>query len=236
MKGRFADAWQKAAADQPTPDLLRTLAVAGFSGVYVDRAGYDDRGVAIERDLARETGARPIETDDYRLAFYDLRPFATALRDRLGPDGWAAARAASLDAVTATWQGGFLGRDDGPGGSVGRVCASRGRLRLDNPSGRPRQIEVSMDLRSTADEPRRVRIEWPDGAAEYPAGPAAVPVRKSLLVPAGGLTVPLSVQGIGPSVDPKAPAFRVERFALAEPDGPAPGRLAGSDGSGPARR
>jgi phosphoglycerol transferase len=236
MKGRFADAWQKAAADQPTPDLLRTLAVAGFSGVYVDRAGYDDRGAAIDRDLARETGARPIESDDHRLAFYNLRPFATALRDRLGAERWAAARAATLDAVTATWLGGFLGRDDGPDGSVGRVCASRGRLRLDNPSGRARRVEVSMDLRSAADAPRRVRIEWPDGAAEYPAGPAAVPVRRSLVVPPGGLTVLLSVQGIGPSVDPKSPAFRVERFALAEPGVPAPGRLAESAGAGSARR
>ena len=30
------------------------------------------------------------------------------LRVRLGPGGWAEARSASLDAVTATWLGGFL--------------------------------------------------------------------------------------------------------------------------------
>ena len=210
MKGRFADAWQKAAVDRPTPDMLRTLAVAGFSGVYVDRAGYDDRGVAIETVLRQETGPPPLSSEDHRFAVYDLRPFATALRDRLGPEGWARARAETLDAVTATWLGGFLGRDDG---TLGRICGPRGRLRLDNPSDRPRPIELSMDLRSPGG-PRRVRIDWPDGPSTYPT---AGPVRKALVVPTGGVTLLLSAEGAGTVGDPSAPAFRVERFTIAEP-------------------
>ena len=124
MKGRYGDAWQKAASDRPAPGMLRSLALAGFSGVYVDRAGFDDRGVALEAALVREAGAAAIESGDHRLAFYDLRPFATALRDRLGPEGWAEARSACLDAVTATWLGGFLGRVDAPDGSWARPAAS----------------------------------------------------------------------------------------------------------------
>ena len=212
--------------------MLRSLALAGFSGVYVDREGYDDRGVAIEADLGRLTGAAAIESGDRRRAFYDLRPFATALRDGLGPDGWAEARRASLDAVTATWLGGFLGRDDGPDGPPGRICGPRGRVRLDNPSDRPRRVELSMDLRDLALAPRRVRIGWPDGAADYPA---AGPVRKSLVVPPGGVTILFSLEGAGPFADPKAPTFRVERFAIAEPDPRPAGRMA-AEPAGSARR
>ncbi len=214
MKGRFGDAWQKAAVDQPTPAMLRTLAVAGFSGVYVDRAGYDDRGIAIEAGLMRETGLLPIASVDHRLAFYDLRPFAAALRDRLGPDGWAEARSASLDAVTATWLGGFLGRVDGPGGRTSRVCGPRGRMRLDNPSDRPRRIEVTMDLRGLAAGPGPIRVDWPDGAEDYPPGAT---VRRPLVVPPGGLALLFSAPGA--AVGPEAPAFLVERFAVDEPGG-----------------
>jgi phosphoglycerol transferase len=230
MKGRYDDAWQKAAVDQPIPAMLRSLALAGFSGVYVDRAGFDDRGLAIEAGLVREAGASPIESGDHRLAFYDLRPFATALRDRLGPEGWAEARSACLDAVTATWLGGFLGRVDGPDGSSARTCGQRGRLRLDNPSNRPRMVELSMDLRGASARSRPVRIEWPDGPEAYPPDG---PVRQSLVVPPGGLTLPFSTSAAG-APDPKAPAFRVERFVIAEADVP-PGRLAG-DAAGKARR
>jgi phosphoglycerol transferase len=227
MKGRFGDAWQKAAADQPTSAMLRSLALAGFSGVYIDRAGFDDRGAATEVGLVREVGAPAIISPDHRFAFYDLRPFATALRDRLGPEGWAEARSASLDAVTPTWLGGFLGRVDGPADSPVRVCGPRGRLRLDNPSDRPRTVELSMDLRRVSAGSQPVRIDWPDGPEVYPPDG---PVRRSLAVPPGGLTLLFSTSAAGP----KAQAFRVERFAIAE-QGAAPGRLAG-DPAGPARR
>ncbi|HEY2155852.1 MAG TPA: hypothetical protein VGH33_09495, partial [Isosphaeraceae bacterium] len=230
MKGRFGDAWQKAASDQPAPAMLRSLALAGFSGVYVDRAGFDDRGLTVEAGLVREAGAAPIESVDHRLAFYDLRPFATALRDRLGPEGWAEARSVSLDAVTATWLGGFLGRVDGPGGAPARVCGQRGRLRLDNPSDRPRKVELSMDLRGASAGSRPVRIDWPDGPEVYaPDGS----LHRSLVVPPGGSTLLFSTSAAG-APDPKAPAFRVERFTIAESD-PTLGRLAG-DPAGAARR
>ena len=232
MKGRFDDAWQKAAVDQPTSAMLRSLALAGFSGIYVDRDGYNDRGVALEADLRRLTGGSPIESGDRRLAFYDLRPFATALRERLGPEGWAEARRAMLDAVTATWLGGFLGRDDGPDGPIGRTCGPRGRVRLDNPSDLPRRVELSMELRDLASAPRRVRVGWPDGAADYPA---VGPVLKTLVVPPGGVTLLFSLEGAGPFADPKAPTFRVDRFAIAEPGGRPPGRLA-TDSAGSVRR
>ncbi len=231
MKGRFGDAWQKAAVDQPAPAMLRSLALAGFSGVYVDRAGFDDRGVALEAGLAREAGATAIESVDRRLAFYDLRPFATSLRDRLGPAGWSEASERELGAVTATWLGGFLGRVDGPGGPPARICGPRGRLRLDNPSDRPRRVELSMSLRGLASGSHSVRIDWPDGAeAHAPDGP----VRRSLVVPPGGLTLLFTMSAAG-AFDPKAPAFLVERFAIAEP-GATPGRLAGDAPDGAVRR
>ena len=53
MKGRFGDSWQKYAVDRPTPETLRTIALAGFSGVWVDRDGYADRGAAVEAKLAK---------------------------------------------------------------------------------------------------------------------------------------------------------------------------------------
>ncbi len=222
MKGRYGDAWQKAASDQPAPAMLRSLALAGFSGVYIDRAGFDDRGVAVEAGLAREAGAPPIESDDHRLAFYDLRPFATALSDRLGPEGWAEARSACLDVVTASWLGGFLGRVDGPDGSSSHICGQRGRLRLDVPSDRPRRVEVSMDLRGASGRSRPVRIDWPDGPEVYAPD---VPVRRSLVIPPAGLTLNFATSAAG-AADPKSPAFRVERFAIAESEPPS-GRLAG---------
>ncbi len=171
MKGRSADAWQKAASDQPSAAMLRSLALAGFSGVYVDRAGFDDRGLALEAGLVREAGAAAIESGDHRLAFYDLRPFATALRDRLGPESWAEARSACLDAVTATWLGGFLDRVDGPDGSWSRACAPAGPIAAGQPLG-------SAAPGRAGDGPSRRRRRLMPGPDRLAGWPRDLPARR----------------------------------------------------------
>jgi hypothetical protein len=103
-------------------------------------------------------------------------------------------------------------------------------LRLDNPSDRPKKVELSMDLRGASAGSRPVRIDWPDGPEVYaPDGS----LHRSLVVPPGGSTLLFSTSAAG-APDPKAPAFRVERFTIAESD-PTLGRLAG-DPAGAARR
>ena len=172
MKGRYGDAWQKYAADRPTPEMLRTIAAAGFAGVWVDRDGYGDRGAGIEARLTRAVGAAPMTSRDGHLAFYDLTAYSARLRDELGPERWAAARAEALRPMVVTWHGGFYGREEGPGDMTWHWSSGAGEVRIANPSGEPRRVEVSMGLATMDPAPAKVAIEGPDGMFEYPADAA----------------------------------------------------------------
>ncbi len=80
---------------------------AGFSGVYVDRFGYNDNGAKLEGELGRLLGGAPVVSPDQRLTFFDLRPYQQRLLATISEAEQAARRAAALHPPTAIWQKGF---------------------------------------------------------------------------------------------------------------------------------
>ena len=78
-KGRPQD-WASVAQGLPLSSLLDGVAAAGFSGIYIDRYGYADGGVAIEKSIRALVGSAPMQSTNKRLLFFDIRPFAARLR------------------------------------------------------------------------------------------------------------------------------------------------------------
>jgi phosphoglycerol transferase len=72
MKGRFYDNWQVAIANSPVTDMIHHLYLSGFEGVLVDGFGYDDGGLAINKEITNTTGVSPRISVDSRYAFFDL--------------------------------------------------------------------------------------------------------------------------------------------------------------------
>ena len=75
MKGREVSRWQADLATRPLPDALERLALAGFSGVYLDRAGFADSGAAREAELSRLLGVQPLVSQSGRQTFFDMRAY-----------------------------------------------------------------------------------------------------------------------------------------------------------------
>jgi phosphoglycerol transferase len=82
VRGRDGD-WQGALVRLPAPEALDALTAVGFTGLMIDRAGYDDHGAGIEAEYTRTLGQEPRVSPDGRLVFYDLRAWARDLRARL---------------------------------------------------------------------------------------------------------------------------------------------------------
>lgn len=73
MKGRRADAWQKATSSLPVPSMVSNLIKRGFTGLYVDKFGYEENDViALETALAEILKKPPIY-DNHGRSFWDLR-------------------------------------------------------------------------------------------------------------------------------------------------------------------
>ncbi len=75
MKGRPIGEWQKRVSQLPASKLLRKIAIAGFSGLYINRNGYEDNGKAIENNLMTILQQKPLENSTKELLFFDLRPY-----------------------------------------------------------------------------------------------------------------------------------------------------------------
>lgn len=82
VKGRQG-VWLNTAATLPTNQLVPALIGAGFSGIYLDGAGYADAGQTEIGALTALVGAPSITSTDKRFSFFDLRAYAqTALAAR----------------------------------------------------------------------------------------------------------------------------------------------------------
>jgi hypothetical protein len=77
--------WQDALSRLEPTEALDALTAVGFSGLMIDRAGYEDQGALMGYGYTTTLGQAPQVSPDGRLLFYDLRPWARALRERLTP-------------------------------------------------------------------------------------------------------------------------------------------------------
>jgi phosphoglycerol transferase len=91
MKGRATGDWQSKLPRIPTAADLRALVGLGFTGIWVNRDGYNDRAQFFEAKLVPLLGHPTLVSKNRRLSFYDLRPFARRIKP--GTDLVAEARA-----------------------------------------------------------------------------------------------------------------------------------------------
>jgi phosphoglycerol transferase len=109
MKGRAGDLAQRMLATRDLPDMLRTIALAGYSGLHIDRRGYEDGAAALETSLTALLSAEPLRSGDGLWLFYNLAGYTERLRQSGSPGEWEAARQAALHPVTASWASHFNG-------------------------------------------------------------------------------------------------------------------------------
>jgi phosphoglycerol transferase len=86
MLGREAD-WQASTSPLPASEMLDRVAAVGFDGLVYDVASTYRGGDPSPEDISAVLGRQPLVSRDGELAFWDLRPYAEELRDRLGAKG-----------------------------------------------------------------------------------------------------------------------------------------------------
>jgi len=77
-------------------DAIEVLASAGFSGIYIDRRGFWDRGASIIAQLRSLLSENPLESEDQQLAFFNLESFTRGLRTKYTSEEWEARRQEAL--------------------------------------------------------------------------------------------------------------------------------------------
>lgn len=80
MKGRQGDIWQKNVSAEPTSQLISDLVAAGFSGVYINRAGYSDNAAKIEQELETALNEKPLTNSNDTLLFFNMTDYAKKVK------------------------------------------------------------------------------------------------------------------------------------------------------------
>lgn len=83
MKGREADYWQRSVSGKPLEEMIETLSLVGYSGIYVDSYGYKDAGSAIISNLSKILMISPLKSENGRLYFFDMTTYNSQLKSRL---------------------------------------------------------------------------------------------------------------------------------------------------------
>src|SRR4029078_6110328 len=82
-RNRRWDSWQQYVAGLPPAEMVRALALADFSGVYVDCRGYADRAGSLRTELRALLGPEVATSDSGDQVLFSLAPAAQALRSAI---------------------------------------------------------------------------------------------------------------------------------------------------------
>lgn len=172
MKGRWQD-WQQYLVEKPLPEILAGASAAGFSGLYVDLAGYQaPTAGTLVRSLRTMLARPPLASRDGRFLFFDLRHYAARLRRTLGPRELANLRAATLEPPRAVaWRSISPAEERGRTGSRSLFATGReAELNLYEPGHAERTTFFAFLQSAHASAqsriPSLVTFRWPDGKVE----------------------------------------------------------------------
>lgn len=160
MKGRPED-WSSVAIERGLSNrqVVTGAAGAGFSGVWVDRAAYENNGAGIDLELRRMTGQGPsVTAEGERWALYDLRPLRAALIRTNGRSLTRAAGVALVKPVLVQYGPGFEPEEGGTDGSRWRWMGNRAALMIDNPAKTPQRMVWTAGIRGAANG--RVKVSY----------------------------------------------------------------------------
>ncbi|MBM7866615.1 hypothetical protein GTO89_08660 [Heliobacterium gestii] len=217
VRGRPEDIWYKEVTDKPLPEMVKSITVAGFSGIYIDRYGYKDNGAQLEREIALLLNKRPIESDDKRLAYYDLRDYQESLKRIIPEKEWQTEKEKLLEPVFVQWNPGFSAIE-GTVQANWHWCSSKGTLQLINASKQTKTMQVDMSVSTGFPETSDLSIQsdlWNEQL-----GISSSPTRytKQISVPPGRHTILFTTDAprIQAPSDPRDLRFKIDKFSLNE--------------------
>ena len=217
MRGREGELWQRQVFAKPIDEMLKTLAFAGFRGIYLDRAGYVDNGAGVERELSARLGNAPLVSKNNRLVFFDMAQFIHQLREPYTDEEWQLKRDIVLQPILLQWKNGFSDLE-GTQENNWRWCSSSGELHIENSSQRQRKLSLEMSVATGYEEPSRFRIESPWFAEEILVNAIGHSWKKEISVPPGKHAIRFvsAAKRVDAPTDPRVLVFRVVNFHFEE--------------------
>lgn len=217
MKGRVGDMWQAYVSAQPVNDLVDTVALAGFDGIYLARFGYQDYGADMEAKLTALTGTKPVISRNNRSAFYDLTDYRNRLRAKYPGKEWVEKQDAALHPVLYAWRGGFSSLE-GTAADNWRWSSKEGELHILNNSLKTKQVSLNMAFATGYEEWAELHLSGAQISEVLRINAKAKLYSTTITVPPGKQVIKFSCDArkVYALLDNRDLVFKVENFSLRE--------------------
>lgn len=81
--GSEVDKWQRKMSVLPTDEFLKKLSLSDFSGVYIDRNGYEvEEYTKLEDELTNLLGQKALVSENQRMSFFNIEKYAKELKSK----------------------------------------------------------------------------------------------------------------------------------------------------------
>jgi len=216
MKSSEGDAWQRDVVAKPLHEMVETLALAGFRGIYLDRYGYADMGADMEAKLTRLLDIKPITSANQRLAFFNMAKYIGRPQKNYSAAELQARRDAVLHPLLLQWKGGFSDMEGTPEYATWRWCSSKGELSILNL--RERKVLIEMFLATGHKEFSSLKIDSPWFSETMNINAAAQFFSKAVSIPPGRHVIRFvsDARRVNAPGDPRVLVFKVGNFRLTE--------------------
>jgi hypothetical protein len=164
--------------------MMDILAIAGFSGIYLDRRGYPD--ASVEQSISGILGQPSVVAADHTRVFFPLTEYARGLRAAYSDGHWNRMRAETLHPAVATWAGGCSVLEGKPGASTWRWCENDATLALYNADTVARQMHLAANVSTGLPQASNLRIEAGESSHDIKlTGDTASAVKIPISLPPG---------------------------------------------------
>ena len=220
IKGRKGAEWMGTTSSLPVPQMVQTVARAGYAGIYIDGFGYADHAAALESQLAGFLGIAPIVSDDDRFYYFSLG--ALTRKDV----GQVAASPQVGTAVEAKWEGDFSFLET-RGQDNWRWCGNSGVLRLVNKSKDTAWVRLNSTVQTAWPENAKVDIKSVLFADELVTNVNGLEWERVIAVPPGEQLITFTSNArkhpASGTTDSRVLVFRLYNFTLTRAEAPAGG-------------
>lgn len=149
IKGRPTSDWSQQVAGLAPQDMVDDLAVAGFSGIVLDRQAYGEGFETLEEELAQAAGTAVAVSDDGRYVLFSLVDEADEVADSHTAEELDALRQAVVDPVTVYPGPGGNPAGLADGGVGWALSPGASHLVLQNPREEPVEVRITAQVLAT---------------------------------------------------------------------------------------
>ncbi len=211
IKGRETDYWQKFVSNKPMEEMVETLSLAGFSGIYVDSYGYPDFGSEIISRLSKVLMTSPIKSKNGRLYFFDMTLYNSQLKSRL-----TAEEVFEKTILSNSFFGeGFYSLEHDQNRNW-RWSSNKAVLYVTNPYGYDINMHIETSFFTGCDDPSNIEVESEYFSDSFLTNKKGYFYSKDFVLPPGihPIRIRCDANKVDAPNDPRVLVFRIENTKI----------------------